>query len=217
MLLSSLLAKLSTAPQLFGCEVESPACLPHSVSKGEQRNKGSNPPGEIITLRSLRFFTLKFRRVTISVNPKPTPLNPSPAICHKRQKSRCNFRKVALQKLHCNIRFSSRFDQKLRCNKPKMCCNIEKAALPLSCGFQAPTSRNPRSRPADHPKGTTLREALRGNLPRRGLCEGLFEGSAGLCGFLRGSMGFSEGSDPMLVTLRNCWILKPLKTLTSSK
>ena len=30
-----------------------------------------------------------------------------------------------------------------------------------------------------HPRGTTLREALRGNLPLRGLCGGLSEGSAG--------------------------------------
>ena len=48
-----------------------------------------------------------------------------------------------------------------------------------------------------HPRGTTLREALRGNLPLRGLCEGLSEGSArslrGLCGALRGSAGLSEG------------------------
>ena len=37
-----------------------------------------------------------------------TPLNPNPATCHKRkQKLRCKFRKVALQKLHCNIRFSA--------------------------------------------------------------------------------------------------------------
>ena len=66
-----------------------------------------------------------------------------------------------------------------------------------------------------HPRGTTLREALRGNLPLRGLCGGLSEGSAGslrgFCGVLRGSAGFSEvfgGSDPMLVTLRNCWIIR---------
>ena len=50
-----------------------------------------------------------------------------------------------------------------------------------------------------------------GNLPLRGLCGGLSEGSAGslrgFCGALRGSVGFSEvfgGSDPMLVTLENC-------------
>ena len=55
-----------------------------------------------------------------------------------------------------------------------------------------------------HPRGTTLHEALRGNAlggSLRGLCGGLSE-------VLRGSAGFSEafrGSDPMLVTLANCW------------
>ena len=34
----------------------------------------------------------------------PTPLNPTPATCHKRKrKLRCSFRNAALQKLHCNI------------------------------------------------------------------------------------------------------------------
>ena len=67
-----------------------------------------------------------------------------------------------------------------------------------------------------HPRGTTLREALRGNLPLRGLCGGLSEGSAGslrgLCGVSAGFCGgpwdflrVSGGSDPMLVTLGNCW------------
>ena len=41
-----------------------------------------------------------------------------------------------------------------------------------------------------HPGGTTLREALRGNLPLRGLCGGLSEGSAGS---LRGFCGVSAG------------------------
>ena len=44
-----------------------------------------------------------------------------------------------------------------------------------------------------HPRGTTLREALRGSLPLRGLCRGLSEGSAGslrgFCGALQGSAG----------------------------
>ena len=31
----------------------------------------------------------------------------------------------------------------------KLHCNIEKAALPLSCGFQAPTFRHPRFGPAE--------------------------------------------------------------------
>ena len=38
----------------------------------------------------------------------PTPLNPTPATCHKRKrKLRCSFRNAALQKLHCNIGFSA--------------------------------------------------------------------------------------------------------------
>ena len=45
-----------------------------------------------------------------------------------------------------------------------------------------------------HPRGTTLREALRGNLPLRGLCGGLSEGSAGVSPrVLRGSAGFCGG------------------------
>ena len=41
-----------------------------------------------------------------------------------------------------------------------------------------------------HPRGTTLREAPRGNFPLRGLCGGLSEGSAeGSAGSLRGSAG----------------------------
>ena len=70
-----------------------------------------------------------------------------------------------------------------------------------------------------HPRGTTLREALRGNLPLKGLCGGLWEGSAGsLRGFCGVSVGFCGGtrdlprvfggSDPMLVTLANCWRLR---------
>ena len=67
-----------------------------------------------------------------------------------------------------------------------------------------------------HPRGTALREALRGNLPLRGLCGGLSEGSAGslrgfcgvsagLCGGPRDFPRVFGGSDPMLVTLANCW------------
>ena len=69
-----------------------------------------------------------------------------------------------------------------------------------------------------HPRGTTIREALQGNLPLRGLCGGLSEGSAGVsprvlrglsrfCGGPRDFPRFFRGSDPMLVTLGNCWIL----------
>ena len=61
-----------------------------------------------------------------------------------------------------------------------------------------------------HPRGTTLREALRGNLPLRGFSGASVGVSSrvlrGLRGALQGSAGdFSEGSDPILVTLGNCW------------
>ena len=54
-----------------------------------------------------------------------------------------------------------------------------------------------------HPRGTTLREALRGdNLPLRGIlrgvCAGLFEGSAGLCEIFRRE--WTCACDP-----RDCW------------
>ena len=79
-----------------------------------------------------------------------------------------------------------------------------------------------------HPRGTTLREALRGNLPLRGLCGGLSEGSAaslrGFCRVVRGFCGGPRdfpklfgGSDPMLVTLKNCWILAREILLTKQR
>ena len=50
-----------------------------------------------------------------------------------------------------------------------------------------------------HPRGTTLREALRGNLPLRGLRGGLSEGSAGVSPkVLQGSAGFCGGSRAFL-------------------
>ena len=57
---------------------------------------------------------------------KPTPLNPTPATWHKRKrKLRCSFRKAALQKLHCNIRFSAVQKSFL----PNAACNERKTAL----------------------------------------------------------------------------------------
>ena len=87
----------------------------------------------------------------------PTPLNPTPATCHKRKrKLRCSFWNAALQKLHCNIRFSAvrmpfwpkaaALQQTKNCTAtPKsLRCRKSGAFLPLSCGFQAPTFRHPR-------------------------------------------------------------------------
>ena len=56
---------------------------------------------------------------------------------------------------------------------------------------QMETSKVPEGH---HPRGTTLREALRGNSPLRGLCGDLSEGSAGsLRGFCGVSAGFCGG------------------------
>ena len=78
---------------------------------------------------------------------------------------------------------------------------------PPGCFFEIDSSNKTSKVPeGHHPRGTTLREALRGNLPLS-LSGNLFEGSAGspdLRGALRGSAGFFEGSGPILVTLENC-------------
>ena len=78
-----------------------------------------------------------------------TPLNPTPATCHKRKrKLRCSFWNAALQKLHCNIRFSAvrksflpkaalQQAQKLHCSIEIAALQESRAFLPLSCGFQA--------------------------------------------------------------------------------
>ena len=83
----------------------------------------------------------------------PTPLNPTPATCHKQTgKLRCNFRKVALQKLHCNICFSavqksflpkaalqqakncSVTSKKLRCRKVALSCRFPESFKPPRLG-----------------------------------------------------------------------------------
>ena len=83
----------------------------------------------------------------------PTPLNPTPATCHKRKrKLRCRFSEccaaeTALQHwLFCSAEVI--WTKSCAATNEKLHCNIEKAALqesgaflPLSCGFQAPTFR----------------------------------------------------------------------------
>ena len=90
----------------------------------------------------------------------PTPLNPTPATCHKRKRKlrfgmlRCRSCTATLAFLQCGCHF----DQKaaLQCSKRKLQCDFEKTALqqsgaflPLSCGFQAPTFRHIRLGPAE--------------------------------------------------------------------
>ena len=87
----------------------------------------------------------------------PTPLNPTPATCHKRAAIfgmlRCRHCTATLAFLQCG----SHLDQKLRCNKRKTALQHRKSCVarkwrfpaPLSCGFQAPTFKHPRFGPAD--------------------------------------------------------------------
>ena len=75
----------------------------------------------------------------------PTPLNPTPATCHKRKrKLHCNFWNAALQKLHCNIRFSAvrtSFVPKAALQQTKNCTATSKSLrcskVALSCRFPA--------------------------------------------------------------------------------
>ena len=73
----------------------------------------------VLRLGAIFSLALRYGHVsspgTLKMNPdcsnqqvlNPTPVNPTPATWHKRKRKRCNFRKVALQELHCNIRFSA--------------------------------------------------------------------------------------------------------------
>ena len=75
----------------------------------------------------------------------PTPLNPTPATCHKRKrKLRCSSRNAALQKLHCNIGFSAvpkSFGPKAALQETKNCTATSKKLrcrkVALSCRFPA--------------------------------------------------------------------------------
>ena len=75
----------------------------------------------------------------------PAPLNPAPATCHKRKrKLRCSFRNAALQKLHCNTRFSAvptSFVPEPALQRTKICTATSKSLrcrkVALSCRFPA--------------------------------------------------------------------------------
>ena len=73
-----------------------------------------------------------------------TPLNPTPATCHKRKrKLRRSSRKVALQDVILS-KSCTAASEKLQCNFEKAALQESGAFLPLSFGFQAPTFRLPR-------------------------------------------------------------------------
>ena len=110
-----------------------------------------------------------------TLNPKPhpskphpsaslnlTPLNPTPATCHKRKrKLRCSFRSAALQELHCNIGFSAvrksfgpkaalqqaknrtATSKKLRCRKVALSCRFPAGFKPPRLGTHVSDLLNP--------------------------------------------------------------------------
>ena len=58
------------------------------------------------------------------------------------------------------------------------------------------------------PRGSLTKFASQSSQgPLRGSLRGFCGVSAGVCRALRGSAGFSKASDPILVTLGNCWVL----------
>ena len=71
----------------------------------------------------------------------PTPLNPTPAIYHKRKrKLRCSFRNAALQQLHCNIGFSAMrksFGPKTALQETKNCSATSKSCVTGKWRFPA--------------------------------------------------------------------------------
>ena len=87
-------------------------CLdPCRATQCRARNVAAIPPVSDVAKKPCRTHLAtplslchgKFQQVL-----NPTPINPTPATCHKRkQKLRCNLRNAALQKLNCNIGFSA--------------------------------------------------------------------------------------------------------------
>ena len=101
-----------------------------------------------------------------------TPLNPTPATCHKRKrKLHCSFRSAALQELHCNIVFSAvrkPFGPKAALQQTKNCTATSKKLhcrkVALSCRFPAdwfwaPTFRHPRLGPGVQSNSKCLKPA----------------------------------------------------------
>ena len=118
-----------------------------------QQSKSSrgNFRGEFPPQRSVRFDP---PNPVSEASPKPHPSKPHPCNMPHARNGSCAAIFGKLRCRNCTAAFAflqrgSHFYQTLRCNKRKLCCNIEKAALqesgaflPLSCGFHAPTFRH---------------------------------------------------------------------------
>ena len=116
----------------------------HGLNFGLPRNGGGSCLDEGHRCNASPCFSasqyIKFQQVL-----NPTPLNPTPATCNKRKrKLRCKFWNAALQKLHCNIRFSAvrtSFVPKAALQQTKNCTATSKSLrckkVALSCRFPA--------------------------------------------------------------------------------
>ena len=87
----------------------SPKTSPTSLWKSRVLRNDLNSEKGGIYESPLDHYVLINAGVGVSASPRPHPSKPpTPPTCHKRKrKLRCNFRNVALQKLHFNIRFSA--------------------------------------------------------------------------------------------------------------
>ena len=99
-----LFAPLSPSKSALFCRAKGTA---QSLERGSFRIDLSTKIGKEVPSRNVQICVKKGQGVFQQVL-NPTPLNPTPATCHKRKrKSRCSFGSAALQKLRCNIRFSA--------------------------------------------------------------------------------------------------------------
>ena len=145
--------------------------MPREHRSGPPGNKGWNRLALVKSPSKHQNYKGRSLNIVGQQVPSPTPLNPTPVTCHKReQKLHSNFWKVALQKLHRNIRFfcnadviflksCAATDEKLHCNIDKAGLRESGAFLPLRCGFQALTFRLPQQ------EALTLWEHRRKNAP----------------------------------------------------
>ena len=91
-----------------------------------------------------------------------------------------------------------------------MCWQADQGVVTLGVLMCLPKFRRVTIRGHNPPRGSQRRFAsqrgfLRGFWPSAGVSSTVLRGSAGFRRLLWESTGFSEGSDPILVTLRNCW------------
>ena len=107
--------------------------------KGALRKFVANCPPNLHKIAGISFSASHDKQVL-----NPTPLNPTPATCHKRKRKwHCNFRNAALQKLHCNIRFAAARKSFLPKAAPQQAKNCTATSKKLRCRKVALSCRFP--------------------------------------------------------------------------